>query len=92
MQNRYAEAASCRFFVLSPSEEELRRRMRLRNEEENLIKCRIKDCRKWYEDTKRSHIPYVLISNDEPDVGVEGAARKILEYLEQFNVYDVKPH
>ncbi len=83
--HNYAESV-CRgsilsFFVLSPPEEELRRRMRLRNEEEDLIKRRIKDCRKWYEDTKRSYIPYILISNDEPDVGVEEAARKILEYL-----------
>jgi guanylate kinase len=75
------------FFIPSPPEEELRRRLKLRNEDEATIEQRIKDCRQWQagaEEMIRSHIvPFIFILNDEPDDGIERAARGILKYLEQ---------
>ena len=73
------------FYILSPPEEELRRRLKLRGEDEAIIEKRVSDCKQWDKAARKSKIPYIFISNNELDRGVEKAALEILKYL---GVYD----
>lgn len=81
----YADAQDKRnalsFYILSPSERELRRRMEARGENAEFVAKRIADCKKWDGEAKRSNIPYIFLSNEEPEVGIEKAAREILKYF-----------
>lgn len=70
------------FYVKSPDEKELERRLLLRGEDAAIIQRRIADCRRWDEEAKNSGIPYVFVSNEEPMTGIEKAARNILAIYE----------
>ncbi len=69
------------FYVLAPSEEELRKRLRARGDNETAINQRIDDCKQWDAAALQSSIPYLFLSNDEPNVGIEIAVRQILVFL-----------
>lgn len=55
------------FYILSPSEKELRRRLTVRGDDKISIRKRIKDCRKWDEDALSSNLPYIFLPNRESD-------------------------
>ena len=69
------------FYILSPPEEELRRRLKLRGEDDATIEKRVSDCKQWDEAARNSGIPYIFITNNELDHGVGKAALEILKYL-----------
>ncbi|MEK7498337.1 MAG: hypothetical protein AAB611_00550 [Patescibacteria group bacterium] len=69
------------FYVLSPSEEELRRRLTVRGDDEATIQRRIDDCKKWGAEALRADIPYVFLSNNESDVGIEMAVEQMCVFL-----------
>ena len=73
------------FYILSPPEEELRRRLKIRGEDDATIEKRVGDCKQWDEAVQNSGIPYIFITNEELDRGVEKASLEILKYL---GVYD----
>ncbi len=78
------EGSVLSFYLLSPPEEELRRRMKLRGEDEATIEKRIKDCKEWDEEARRSDTPYIFVSNNvdkEAEIGIGKTAREILMYL-----------
>lgn len=67
------------FYLLSPGEDEIRRRLVGRGEAE--IQKRINDCKKWDEEALSSDIPYVFLKNDEPGTGIEKAMQQISVFL-----------
>jgi len=69
------------FYVLSPPEEELRRRLVARGDDEAIIERRIDDCKKWDAEALQSDIPYVFLSNGESEVGVERAVEQMRVFL-----------
>ena len=69
------------FYILSPSEEELRRRLRARGDDYVAIQKRIEDCKGWGLSALNSQIPYIFISNSESEVGIDRAAREISLFL-----------
>ncbi len=69
------------FYVLSPSEEELTRRLTARGDDKATIQKRIDDCRKWDAEALRSDIPYVFLSNDESGTGIEKAVEQMCVFL-----------
>ena len=56
------------FYIISPKESELRRRLKNRGEKEEAIEKRIADCRPWDKeanlDTELGIVPYQFIAND----------------------------
>lgn len=72
------------FYILSPSEEELRRRFGVRGDDSAAIERRISDCKKWDKEAKNSGLPYIFVSCEEPVVGIEKAAREVLGYLQRL--------
>ena len=77
------------FYILSPPEEELRRRLKLRGEDEAIIEKRVSDCKQWDEAATKSGIPYIFITNEELDRGVEKAALEILKYLGAYDLMSI---
>lgn len=69
------------FYVLSPGQQELRNRLNCRGENENVIPHRLEDCRAWDETAVQSDIPYVFLSNNEPNVGIEMAVQQMCVFL-----------
>lgn len=69
------------FYVLSPNEEELQKRLRTRGDDAAMIKQRIDDCNQWDAAALQSDIPYMFLSNNEPIVGIEDAVRQMLVFL-----------
>ncbi|MBI5152971.1 MAG: hypothetical protein HZA36_00695 [Parcubacteria group bacterium] len=69
------------FYVLSPPEDELRRRLRARGDDEGMIQGRIDDCRQWDAEALKSDIPYVFLSNDEIGAGIENAIKQMCVFL-----------
>ena len=67
------------FYVLSPGEEELQRRLAGRGQEE--IQKRIDDCAKWDEIALSSDIPYIFLKNNEPEIGIEKAVKQMEMFL-----------
>ena len=67
------------FYVLSPGEEELQRRLSIRGEGE--IQRRIGDCKRLDEKVLESDTPYIFLKNDEPEIGIEKAARQMEVFL-----------
>lgn len=68
------------FYVLSPSDEELRKRLSARGDDEGTVQKRINDCKKWDRDAIQSDIPYIFLTNNEPTTGVEKAIRQMLVF------------
>ena len=67
--NSFAEKTGCPgrvfyFYILSPSQEILRERLRSRGDKEDEIEKRIADCVKWDPEAKTSDIPYEFVKND----------------------------
>lgn len=52
------------FYVLSPPQEILRERLRLRGDEMDEIEKRLTDCLKWDQGALNSNIPYEFVRND----------------------------
>lgn len=81
------------FYILSPGETELRKRLKISGESDDSIEKRIFDCRLWDMEARRAarheNIPYYFISNPEIElkekIGLE-AARQIREILKQHNI------
>jgi|GEM_PF-882801 len=69
------------FYVLSPPEEELRRRLTARGDDEATIERRIDECKKWDTEALQSDIPYVFLSNSESDIGIERAVEQMCVFL-----------
>ncbi len=59
------------FYILSPGEEELWRRLRARGDDESSIKMRIEECKQWDARALQSDIPYIFLSNGGSPLGVE---------------------
>ena len=59
--------------------------MKIRGEDDATIEKRVGDCKQWDEAVQNSGIPYIFITNEELDRGVEKASLEILKYL---GVYD----
>lgn len=69
------------FYVISPDEEELRRRLRERGDADPLIEKRINDCKRWDSEALASDIPYVFIQNNEMNVGVERVVQQMFLFV-----------
>lgn len=69
------------FYVLSPPEDELRRRLNTRGDDEATIRRRIDDCKRWDAEALQSDIPYVFLSNNESDVGIEKAVEQMCVFV-----------
>ncbi|OGF82634.1 hypothetical protein A2924_00150 [Candidatus Giovannonibacteria bacterium RIFCSPLOWO2_01_FULL_44_16] len=67
------------FYVFSPGEDEIRRRLAGRGEAE--IQKRINDCKKWDEEVLASNIPYIFLKNEEPDKGIEKAVKQMMVFI-----------
>ncbi len=65
------------FYILSPGEKELKKRLRLRGEAVSVIRKRIHDCGQWDNDALTSEVPYLFLQNSELNVGVEHAAQQM---------------
>ena len=63
------------FYVLSPGEDELRRRLARRGDEPQDIEGRIADCRDWDEKVGVSDFPYLFVRNDSV---IEVAVQEVL--------------
>lgn len=63
------------FYVLSPGEDELRRRLAHRGDEPQDIEGRIADCRDWDEKAGVSEFPYLFVRNDSV---IEVAVQEVL--------------
>ncbi|MDP2598419.1 MAG: hypothetical protein Q8P49_01160 [Candidatus Liptonbacteria bacterium] len=70
------------FYLLSPSEDELRRRLQGRGDDEAAVEKRIAECKKWDEAAPHSGIPYYFLWNDKPGAtGIEKAAGSALAHM-----------
>jgi len=67
------------FYVLSPGEDEIRRRLVGRGEAE--IQKRINDCKKWDEEALTSNIHYIFLKNDEQGIGIDKAVKQMMIFL-----------
>lgn len=67
-----AEKRIYSFFILSPGQELLGERLRMRGEDEATVARRLIDCVTWDEQAPASAIPYVFMNNDK--TVVEAAA------------------
>ncbi|MDO8676062.1 MAG: AAA family ATPase [Candidatus Azambacteria bacterium] len=67
------------FYVLSPGEEELRRRLSGRNETD--IQKRIDDCKKWDDAAIASDIPYIFLSNNKSVSGIDEVVGQMRVFL-----------
>lgn len=65
------------FYVLSPEEKELERRLYARGETTLFAEKRISDCKKWDKEALASDIPYLFLSNNEPDTGIQNAIQQM---------------
>lgn len=64
-------------FILSPGEEELRKRLEKKGESSEQIDKRVADCRKWEEEARKSSIPYEFVRND-------GTVAEAIQKVEQI--------
>jgi guanylate kinase len=55
------------FYILSPREKELKRRLVARGEDKVSIRKRIKDCRKWDDEALASGLPYIFLPSIDCD-------------------------
>ena len=69
------------FYLLSPSEEELRKRLSRRNTGEEEIPRRISDCQTWDSEALSSEIPYSFIRGDILIEDAVGSMLRIYEVL-----------
>lgn len=69
------------FYLLSPSEEELRKRLARRNTSEEEISQRISDCQAWDSEAINSEIPYSFIRGD---ILIKDAVGSMLEAYKMF--------
>lgn len=69
------------FYLLSPSEEELRKRLARRNASKEGISQRISDCQTWDSEAINSEIPYSFVRGD---ILIEDAVGSMLETYEIF--------
>ena len=65
--------------MLSPGEDEIRRRLVGRGEAE--IQKRINDCKKWDEEALTSNIHYIFLKNDEQGIGIDKAVKQMMIFL-----------
>src|SRR3989344_2439959 len=73
-------------YVLSPSQEILRERLRLRGDKEEEIDKRLADCIKWDSEAKVSGIPYEFVTNNGI---VEAVTEEIVtRFLQKFGGCD----
>lgn len=72
------EQKTTSFYLLSPMERELRRRLTERDGDSRQVQKRIDDCKKWDLAALESDTPYIFLTNYEPDVGIEKAVQQML--------------
>ena len=77
----YAPGRVLSIFVLSPDEDELRRRLRERGEPDDAIEKRMSDCRKWEEEALLSVIPYEYVTNSGT---IEEAVSKVEKVISSY--------
>lgn len=83
----FAEGFGCAdrifpFYILSPTQEILRNRLRLRGDEESEIERRLADCIKWDSEARASGVAYEFVENNGT---VEAVSKEIEEhFLERF--------
>lgn len=65
------------FYLLSPGEEVLRKRLSLRGDSVIEIQKRISDCKKWDEEELASDIPYIFLQND-------GSIEEVVDQIRVF--------
>ena len=70
------------FYIVPPPETELAKRLEQRGDDRTTIEKRITDCRRWNDEARHSSIPYIFISNEEHDAGVQRATEEILRYIQ----------
>lgn len=68
------------FYVLSPSDKELKKRLSARGDDESAVQKRVDDCKEWNRAALQSDIPYIFLSNNEPTVGIEEAVSQMLVF------------
>lgn len=73
------QAKLLHFYLLSPSEKELKKRLSRRNASEEEISRRISDCQTWDSEAINSEIPYSFIRGD---ILIEDAVDSVLEVYE----------
>ena len=73
------------FYVVSPPEKELRRRLTERGDKPEDIERRIKESAKWDDRALRSGIPYVFIRNDLDNTGEIAAATIATEIVHRMS-------
>src|SRR3989344_2533403 len=69
------------FYVLSPEEKKLKQRLYVRGETAHFVEQRINDCKKWDKEALATDIPYLFLSNNEPDTGIQNAVQQMLLFL-----------
>jgi len=76
------------FYILSPGEDEIRRRLVGRGEAlgrsamgEAEIQKRIDDCKKWDEEALTSDTPYIFLKNEEVEKGIDKAVKQMLMFI-----------
>lgn len=68
------------YYVLGPSENEIRRRLVDRGDNTSSIEKRIVECRGWDQEARKSLQPrYRFVENRKEEIGVEHAAQTILK-------------
>jgi guanylate kinase len=86
----FAEQIGCSdnvisFYVLSPSQEILIERLKIRGDEQKEIEKRIADCVKWDTKAQASGIPYEFVNNNR---SIESAIEEVTKrFLTKFNDY-----
>lgn len=68
------------FYVLSPSEEELKKRLSARGDDTSSVQKRVDDCRVWDRAALQHDTPYIFLVNNEPTAGIEKAVQQMLVF------------
>ena len=74
----YTEGKVSPFYVFAPTEEVLLKRRQGRGDREETVERRIRDCKEWDENAKKSAVPYIFITNNDT---VEKAVKQVLTRL-----------
>lgn len=80
-RERDSEEFVLSFYILSPSPDNLRKRLQGRGDSESEIAKRIRDCEEWDNEARKVGIPYIFLNNDSNDV--EDAVDDMVCYVDE---------
>ncbi len=75
------DGAVAPFYVLSPKEKELARRLYARGETTSAVEKRVNDCTRWDKKALASDVPYLFLCNDEFGTGIGNAVQQMLVFV-----------